>query len=81
MTQTLGFAVKSFYPLVVFPIVEGPRWKKGYLVNFFFILGAWALLTAGYLIHKREEKREQRRQEELAMEEDDPKAEAVKHVV
>lgn len=46
-TQTLGFAVKSFHPLVAFPTVEGPRWKKGYLVNFFFIFGAGVFLTAG----------------------------------
>ncbi|EGY20575.1 hypothetical protein VD0002_g7407 [Verticillium dahliae] len=79
---TLGFAVNSFYPLVAFPVVEAPRWKKGYIVNFFFILGSWTLLTIGYLVHGRWERR-QKRAAEAALDEDNLKAEMstdVKHM-
>ncbi|KAL3296263.1 vitamin H transporter [Colletotrichum asianum] len=55
---TLGFAISSFYPLVVFPVVEAPRWKKGYIVNFFFILGCWASLTTGFFLYRKQEKRQ-----------------------
>ncbi|KAG9258467.1 vitamin H transporter [Emericellopsis atlantica] len=77
---TLGFAVNSFYPLVTFPVVEAPRWKKGYIVNFFFILGAWGFLTAGYFLHQRAEKKQKLREAELALDEDNVKGESVKHV-
>lgn len=78
----MGFAVNSFYPLVAFPVVEAPRWKKGYIVNFFFILGSWTLLTIGYLVHGRWERR-QKRAAEAALDEDNLKAEMstdVKHM-
>ncbi|KAM0334981.1 hypothetical protein ACHAQA_000015 [Verticillium albo-atrum] len=70
---TLGFAINSFYPLVAFPVVEAPRWKKGYIVNFFFILGSWSLLTIGYLIHRRWERRQ--KLAAAALDEDNLKAE------
>ncbi|KAL0934775.1 vitamin H transporter [Colletotrichum truncatum] len=74
---TLGFAISSFYPLVVFPVVEAPRWKKGYIVNFFFILGCWAALTLGFFLHGKEEKRKK----DLALlDEENLKGEDVKHV-
>ena len=72
--------MNSFYPLVTFPVVEAPRWKKGYIVNFFFILGAWGFLTAGYFLHQRAEKKQKLREAELALDEDNLKGESVKHV-
>lgn len=77
--KTLGFAVGSFYPLVAFPVVEAPRWKKGFIVNFFFILGAWGFLTTGYFLHNRWEKRQKLLQEEAA-EHDDLKGNKAEHV-
>jgi hypothetical protein len=55
--ETFGFAVSSFYPLVAFPVLEAPRWKKGYIVNFFFILGCWTSLSLGFFLYWRQEKR------------------------
>lgn len=75
----LGFAINSFYPLVTFPVVEAPRWKKGYIVNFFFILGAWGFLTFGYFLHRRWEKRQKQEQEEQARLEETKGGEDVKH--
>lgn len=76
---TLGFAVSAWYPLVVFPVVEAPRWKKGYIVNFFFILGCWSCLTLGFFLYNRQEKREKaaRQDEELVIKE---KGDDVRHV-
>ncbi|KAH7031493.1 vitamin H transporter [Microdochium trichocladiopsis] len=65
---TLGFAINSFYPLLVFPQVEAPQWKKGYIVNFFFVIGCWAFLTTGYWLHSRWEKRQQARRDVEAIE-------------
>lgn len=45
--QTLGFAVKSFYPLVVFPIIDGPRWEERSHCG--FLLHSWRLA----LSHRR----------------------------
>lgn len=74
--QTLGFAISSFYPLVVFPVVEVPRWKKGYIVNFFFILGCWASLTTGFFLYRKQEKR----QKQLDLDEENLKGANIKHV-
>ncbi|KAH6658422.1 vitamin H transporter [Truncatella angustata] len=54
---TFGFAFNSFYPITVFPVVDAPRWKTGYIVNFFFILGCtFTFLTGFYLVHRQEKK-------------------------
>ncbi|KAJ2904062.1 Pantothenate transporter liz1-like protein 8 [Zalerion maritima] len=76
---TLGFAVSSFYPLVVFPQVEAPRWKKGYIVNFFFIIGSWSALSLGFFLYHRNEKKKNTLQTQ-ADEELFVKAEDAKHV-
>lgn len=59
----IGFAIFAFYPIVAFPVVEAPRWKKGYIVNFFFILGCWITFCIGIFVHHLQEKR--RKQTEL----------------
>lgn len=79
--QTLGFAIQSFYPLVTFPVVKGPRWKKGFIVNFFFIFGAWAFLSTGYFLHHRWEKQQKQREAELALDDKKLKGETVEHAV
>lgn len=77
--QTLGFAINSFYPLVAFPVVEAPRWKKGFIVNFFFILGAWGFLSVGYFLHHRWEKRQKLLQEAMA-DDDELKGDKAEHI-
>ncbi|KAH9859603.1 hypothetical protein IAQ61_011384 [Plenodomus lingam] len=56
---TAGWAVYSFYPITVFPIVEGPRWTKGYAVNICFIVGCWVTFLVMQYMYKRSEKRKQ----------------------
>lgn len=69
---TAGWAVFSFYPITVFPIVEGPRWKKGYSVNIAFIIGCWSSFMAmQYLYKKSEKKRQERMVREFAKDEED----------
>jgi hypothetical protein len=69
---TAGWAVFSFYPITVFPIVEGPRWTKGYSVNIAFICGCWVtFLVMQYLYKKSEKKRAERMIRELAKDEED----------
>lgn len=55
---TSGWAVFSFYPITVFPIVEGPQWTKGYSVNIAFICGCWGMfLFMQYMYRKSERKK------------------------
>ena len=69
---TAGWAVFSFYPITVFPIVEGPRWRKGYSVNICFIIGCWScFLLMQYLYKRSEKKKEQQAITELAKDEED----------
>jgi hypothetical protein len=69
---TAGWAVFSFYPITVFPIVQGPRWTRGYSVNIAFICGCWVVfLVMQYLYKKSEKKRAERMIREVAKDEED----------
>ena len=69
---TGGWAVFSFYPITVFPIVEGPKWTKGYAVNICFIAGCWVtFVVMQYLYKKSEAKKEQLTIREIAKDEED----------
>jgi hypothetical protein len=69
---TSGWAVFSFYPVTVFPIVEGPRWTKGYSVNIAFICGCWVtFLAMQYLYKKSEKKRAEEMIRDAAKDEED----------
>jgi hypothetical protein len=54
---TSGWAVYSFYPIVVFPVVEAPRWKKGYSVNIAFVFFCWFFFMVSQYLYKRDEKK------------------------
>ncbi|KAF2635400.1 pantothenate transporter liz1 [Massarina eburnea CBS 473.64] len=54
---TGGWAVFSFYPVVVFPAIEGPKWRKGYSVNIAFVFFTWFFFLVGQYLYKRDEKR------------------------
>lgn len=54
--MTIGWAFFSFYPITVFPILEGPQWTKGYTVNIVFIVCYWTLFMIGQYLWRREEK-------------------------
>lgn len=69
---TAGWAVFSFYPITVFPIVEGPRWTKGYSVNIAFILSCWGVfLTMQYMYKKSEKKRAEQMIRNVTKDEED----------
>ncbi|TKX23761.1 MFS transporter-like protein 71 [Elsinoe australis] len=50
---TLGWAIFSFYPIAVFPVLEAPRWTKGYSVNIVFVFMTWLLFVVGQLLYCR----------------------------
>jgi hypothetical protein len=77
--RTLLFAINSFYLPVGFPVKEAPRCKKGYILNFFFILGAWGFLTLGYFSQSRWKKGQWRLDETIAGK-DDLKGDKVEHL-
>lgn len=56
---TAGWAVFSFYPIAVFPVVEAPRWTKGYSVNIVFVAGCWSCFLIMQYLYKKGEKRKQ----------------------
>lgn len=69
---TAGWAVFSFYPIAVFPVVEAPRWTKGYAVNICFVVGCWAgFLAMQYLYKQGEKKKGQQYVGALARDEED----------
>ncbi|KAJ4295533.1 hypothetical protein N0V90_007546 [Kalmusia sp. IMI 367209] len=54
---TSGWAIYSFYPVVVFPQVEAPRWKKGYSVNIAFVFFCWFFFMVSQWLYRRDEKK------------------------
>lgn len=56
---TAGWAVFSFYPIAVFPVVEAPRWTKGYIVNICFVIGCWAGFVVMQYLYRRSERRKE----------------------
>jgi hypothetical protein len=69
---TAGWAVFSFYPITVFPVVEAPRWKKGYSVNIAFVCGCWStFLAMQYMYKKSEKKRAEQMIRNMAKDEED----------
>ena len=53
----MGWAIYSFYPIAVFPVLEAPRWTKGYSVNICFVIGCWVTLMTGFWLQRRDEKK------------------------
>ncbi|OBT56873.1 hypothetical protein VE04_01974 [Pseudogymnoascus sp. 24MN13] len=51
---TFGWAINAFYPIAVFPIVEGPQWTKGYAVEVVFVFMVWFLFMLGQYLQRRE---------------------------
>ncbi|KAF4625631.1 hypothetical protein G7Y89_g12537 [Cudoniella acicularis] len=49
--------ILSFYPITVFPILQAPRWKRGYSVEVVLVTIVWMLFIAGCLLHRRDTKR------------------------
>jgi hypothetical protein len=54
--MTLGWTFFSFYPITAFPVLEGPKWRKGFTVNVVLIVAFWALFMVGQFLWKRDKK-------------------------
>ncbi|CZR54607.1 related to transporter protein [Phialocephala subalpina] len=54
---TFGWGINSFYPIAVFPVLQAPRWKRGYIVEVFFVTGTWLTFMIGIYLHRRDTKR------------------------
>ncbi|KAN0091676.1 MFS general substrate transporter [Hyaloscypha variabilis] len=54
---TVASAVNAFYPITVFPVLQAPRWRRGYTVEVVFVSMVWILFTLGYFLHRRDVKR------------------------
>ncbi|KAL3422775.1 vitamin H transporter [Phlyctema vagabunda] len=54
---TFGWAINAFFPILVFPVLEAPRWKKGYATTTVFIFMVWFLFMLGLYLEKRDAKR------------------------
>jgi hypothetical protein len=52
--MTIGWAFFSFYPITAFPILEGPKWRKGFTVNVVLICVYWTLFMVGQFLWKSE---------------------------
>ncbi|KAJ4303465.1 hypothetical protein N0V90_002360 [Kalmusia sp. IMI 367209] len=52
--MTIGWAFFSFYPITTFPILEGPKWRKGFTVNTVLICAYLALFLVGQFLWRRE---------------------------
>lgn len=57
---TSGWAIFSFYPVVVFPQVEAPRWRKGYIVNIIFVFLCWVFFMLSQWLYRKNEKQRER---------------------
>jgi len=47
-------AINTFYPITVFPVLEAPKWKKGYIVDIVFVVMVWVMFILGTYLHKRD---------------------------
>jgi hypothetical protein len=54
--MTLGWAFFSFYPITVFPVLEAPRWLKGFTVNTCLTVAFWSLFMLGQYLWRRDQK-------------------------
>ncbi|KAF1979605.1 MFS general substrate transporter [Bimuria novae-zelandiae CBS 107.79] len=52
--MTIGWAFFSFYPITVFPILEGPKWRKGFTVNTVLVCAYLTLFLVGQYLWRRE---------------------------
>jgi hypothetical protein len=52
--MTVAYSVHAFYPITVFPVLEAPRWKKGYTVEVVFVFMVWFLFMLGVYLHRRD---------------------------
>jgi hypothetical protein len=57
--MTCGWIFFSFYPITAFPVLEAPKWRKGFIVNTALTVIYWCLFMLGQYLWMRELKRRQ----------------------
>ncbi|PIG83917.1 vitamin H transporter [Aspergillus arachidicola] len=57
--MTCGWIFFSFYPITAFPVLEAPKWRKGFIVNTVLTVAYWCLFMLGQYLWTREMKRHQ----------------------
>lgn len=57
--MTCGWIFFSFYPITTFPVLEAPKWRKGFIVNTVLTVTYWCLFMLGQYLWTRELKRRQ----------------------
>ncbi|KAJ5742310.1 hypothetical protein N7533_011719 [Penicillium manginii] len=57
--MTCGWIFFSFYPITAFPVLEAPKWRKGFTVNTVLTVAYWCLFMLGQYLWTRELKRRQ----------------------
>ncbi|OOQ91738.1 putative vitamin H transporter [Penicillium brasilianum] len=55
--MTCGWIFFSFYPITAFPVLEAPKWRKGFTVNTVLTVVYWCLFMLGQYLWTREQKR------------------------
>ncbi|KAF7547511.1 hypothetical protein G7Z17_g7674 [Cylindrodendrum hubeiense] len=56
--MTFGWIFFSFYPITVFPVIEAPKWRKGYIVNTIFVIIWFTLFMIGQFLWRRDLKKD-----------------------
>ncbi|PVH87772.1 hypothetical protein DL98DRAFT_581782 [Cadophora sp. DSE1049] len=51
--MTMGWAFFSWYLITVFPVIEAPKWRKGYTVNTCLVCAFWMLFMIGQYLHSK----------------------------
>jgi hypothetical protein len=57
--MTCGWIFFSFYPITTFPVLDAPKWRKGFTVNTVLTVIYWCLFMLGQYLWTRELKRRQ----------------------
>lgn len=55
--MTVGWSFFTWYNVVVFPITEGPQWKRGFTASICLCVAWVSLFITGYLMWQRDIKR------------------------
>lgn len=52
--MTFGWVFFSFWPITIFPVLEAPKWRKGYTINTIWVVVWWALFMLGQYLWRRD---------------------------
>lgn len=83
--MTFGWVFFSFWPITFFPVLEAPKWRRGYTINTVWVVVWWMLFMVGQYLWRRDlrlNKFDYKREEEdrVLAEEVGAKRESLEHV-